>query len=265
MNVQNKPFMGDQGDSGMKAVAYMRVSTAAQVDKFGLEAQREMILDYAGKNGIEVVDWYVEKGESGAKEERPEFNRLIYCDVQNPPVEAVIVAKSDRVARDLYIYYAFKHELQKKGVKLISVSEDFGAMGMYAPIMEAMLMAMAEVERTTICARTTAGRKVKAYNGGYAGGTVPYGYRLVDGDMVIDEVEAEIVRAVFSMKEQGLSLRETANRLNSEGYKTRSGGDFSYGHVSSILKNRKTYEGFYSYGDNMEWVKGKHQPILGVD
>ena len=246
----------------MNAVAYLRVSTDGQVDKYGLPAQRKDIENYAKRNGIRILEWYVEEGVSGAKEDRPEFNKILYGDVQNPPVEAVIVAKSDRVARDIYLYYAFKHELQKKSIQLISVSEDFGAMGDFAPIMEAMLVAMAQVERTNITRRTSGGRKVKAYDGGYSGGRIPYGYECVDHEYVINPQEAEAVKLIFRLKGLGCSVREIIRELEARGCSSRSGGVFAPSTIQSILENRKLYEGWYKYGKGMEWVRGRHEAIL---
>ena len=50
-------------------VAYIRVSTDGQLgdDKFGLEAQREQIISYCGKNDMNIVKWFSDEGESGAK------------------------------------------------------------------------------------------------------------------------------------------------------------------------------------------------------
>ena len=110
----------------MRVVGYLRVSTDGQIgeDKFGLESQRESIEDFCGKKGYEIAEWYTDQGISGASEDRPEFNRILQGDIPEG-VEAVVVAKSDRVARDVYIYFAFKNELRKKGLQIISVAEDF--------------------------------------------------------------------------------------------------------------------------------------------
>ena len=91
-----------------KVVGYIRVSTDGQCseDKFGLEVQERQIREYAEKNDMEIVRWFKDEGESGAKE-RPGFDEIIYGEISNPPYEAVIVAKSDRVARDINIYYYY--------------------------------------------------------------------------------------------------------------------------------------------------------------
>ena len=86
----------------MNVAAYIRVSTDGQCgdDKFGLDVQKQIINEYCAKNGMTILRWYMDEGESGAKE-RPGFDEIVYGEVSNPPTEAVIVAKSDRVARDI--------------------------------------------------------------------------------------------------------------------------------------------------------------------
>ena len=97
---------------------------------------------------------YIDRGESGAKESRTEFDRIAYeGEVVAPIVDAVIVSSADRVARDIYIYYAFKHKMIQKGVKLISVKEDVGEMGVFSVVLESFIVAMSQIERETIKTR----------------------------------------------------------------------------------------------------------------
>ena len=182
-------------------VGYLRVSTDGQVDKYGLDAQKKDIMVYCAKNNMYVCKWYIDKGISGVKDDRPEFNKILYGDIENPPVEAVIVAKNDRVARDINVYFYFKMLLKKKDIELISVSEDFGGYGTMAHFLEAFTMCVAEMERENIKNRTMAGREVKAKRGGFAGGRTPFGYKVVDKELVIDKAAAEIVKKVFLLRE----------------------------------------------------------------
>lgn len=245
------------------AVAYVRVSTAKQVDKFGLDAQKEMILKYAAEHDIEIKAWYIEKAESGAKDHRPEMDKLLYQDAVNPPVEAVLVAKWDRVARDVTLYYAYKYQFKRKNIELISVSEDFSDMGPYAVILEAFVVATAEIERGMITARTSGGRKTKAFKGGFAGGKAPYGYRIDNSSLVIDEEEAKTVRMIFDLRDNGKkTMRDIIAILKENGRVTRAGTEFAPSTIKSILDNRPIYEGMYKYGPEMDWVEGQQEPIL---
>lgn len=247
----------------MKVVGYMRVSTDGQVgeDKFGIASQMSQIELYCRREGHEIIGWYKDEGKSGASEDRPEFDKIIYGEVMNPPVEAVVVAKSDRVARDINIYFYYKHELLKKGMKLISVSEDFGAMGEFASIMEAFVQVIAEMERKNITKRTTGGRMIKARQGGYAGGRVPYGYKSIQHKWVINEAEAEAVRRIFAYPEIG--DHRMAMWLNRAGYPARSKNGWSKGTIHAIRSNELIYRGMYDYQGIV--VQGQHEPILKDD
>lgn len=244
------------------AIAYIRVSTdgQAQDDKFGRDAQRMAILDYADRNGYVITRWYEEIG-CGA-EERPILENICYGDdVQNPPVQTLIVYKQDRVARDTELFFVYTYFLKKKGIDIVSVVDNVDREDPMWAIRMALVQMIAEQERKNITIRTMAGRNVKAQNGGYCGGKAPYGYYVSNGELLVNEEEAEIVRLVFKWKAEGLGLRKTASALDELGYKARNGKPFSFNTVYSILGNEKTYKGYYKFGDN-DWTKGKHEAIL---
>lgn len=247
----------------MNVIGYIRVSTDGQCgeDKFGLDAQREQIVEYCARNGMDISQWVMDEGESGAKE-RPGFDKIIYGDVSNPPHEAVVVAKSDRVARDINIYYYYKMMLKKKDMNLISISEDFGQFGVFANMLEAFTLCVAEMERNNITKRTSGGRRIKAANGGYSGGRAPMGYKVENKRLVINEEEAKAVRFIFERKFAGNTMASTVDALNQNGFKTRNGKPFVISTVQSVWNNERTYRGEYRYGKDGEWVQGEHEPIL---
>lgn len=246
-----------------KAVAYCRVSTKQQGedDRYGLDEQREDIQLYANENDIEITQWFVDK-ISGAKDNRPEFDKILNGEITNPPIQCVVVGKSDRVARDVDLYFGYKYLLKRQNLELISVSEDFGKMGTFAPVYEAFTAVIAQLERDTIKARTSGGRRQKAKRGGYSGGAAPYGYTVHNSSLIVEPIEAQAVCDIYRMSESGATLAEIADEMNKRGLITHRGGKFATSTVQTILNNRKTYEGFYKYGKDGEWVKGQHEAIL---
>lgn len=247
----------------MNVVAYVRVSTDGQLgeDKFGLDAQREQIIEYCAKNDMNILKWYSDEGESGAKY-RPGFDAIVYGEVNNPPYEAVVVAKSDRVARDINIYFYYQGALLRKNIELISICEDFGQFGVFANMLKAFTLTCAEMERDNINKRTSGGRKIKAARGGYSGGRPPYGYAPQNGKLVIVPEEAEVVRFVIQSKEKGMTYQMICDSLNDAGKTNRSGTKFSISTLQVIIENKPLYQGMYRYGKGGEWVKGEHEPIL---
>lgn len=250
------------------AVGYIRVSTEGQADddKYGVEAQQGKIREYAEKHGYVIVAWFQDE-MSGTSDERPEWNKILYGEeITNPPFEAVIAFKSDRIARDTKLYFYYLYVLEKRNITLISTQEEFPE-GEFANIYRALMLFVAEQERKNIALRTGNGRKIKAAAGGYSGGRAPFGYRVENGGLVIDDEEAEIVRIIFKQRDDGEKMLRIAEWLNDNGYRSRSGGKFYTSNIKAILENEQTYRGMYRYGrgkDDKEvpWVKGVHEPIL---
>lgn len=252
----------------MKVAAYLRVSTDGQIgeDKFGLDVQLTTIQKYCAEHGHTLTTIFRDEGESGAKT-RPGFDAIVY-DTTLPdqlPYEAIVVAKSDRVARDINIYFYYKMLLRKRNLQLISIAEDFGQFGIFASMLEAFTLCVAEMERENINKRTSGGRALKASRGGFSGGRAPMGYMIKDKQLVINPDEAKVVRRIFYEHDRnGCKLEDIANILNREGYRSRSTKPFSISTVHSILQNRRTYEGFYHYSGS-DWVKGQHEAILPLN
>ena len=248
-----------------KAIAYCRVSTAAQAgdDKFGIPSQKNTIEQYCNDNEIEIVDWVIDEGVSGAERSRPGFDEILSWDTAASRVDYVIVSKADRISRDINLYYAYRDMLNRLGMEILSVSEDWSAQDkLTAMILENFLAMAAAVERESIRIRTSGGRKQKAKQGGYSGGRDPMGYMVKDKKLVINPKEAEVVRFIFEHKFAGDTMLGTMNALNAAGYKTRNGKEFLISTVQSIWNNERTYRGEYRYGKDGEWVQGQHEPIL---
>ena len=246
------------------AIGYIRVSTEQQADddKYGVESQKQAILLYANNHGYHIVDWKIDD-VSGASDNRPALNEILNGDVvSNPPIEAVIVFKSDRLARETKLYFYYLYVLEKKNIKLLSTVEKFAEGDDMANIYRSLLQFVAEQERKNIALRTGRGRSIKAQCGGYSGGRVPYGYSVVDGALVINESERPIVELIFKETDNGMSMLSIANELAKRGYVTRKGIGFQVSTIKSIISNRPLYEGMYKYGKEMNWVKGVHEPIL---
>lgn len=240
------------------AIGYIRVSTSGQAsdDKFGIGAQKKAILEYAAKNGYEIEDFVVDT-ISGVKDNREGFDTILLGQYAT---DAVIVYKSDRVARETKLYFYYLYSLEKMGIKLISVTEEFDEGDAMANIYRAILQFVAEQERNNIRLRTMAGRKLKKMTGGYAGGNYPYGYFVARGRLYADGDEKKIVRRIYKLYYEGLGSRQIAWALSRDGIKTRKGKDFSDSQVAKTLRNRKFYEGFVLVDG--EWVRGEQDAIL---
>lgn len=256
---------GTSGDGRIPAVAYLRVSTDSQAeeDRFGLSTQRDQVEAFAAAHGFQVVAWYVDEGISGATLDRPGLRSLL-DDVGRLHARAAIVAKLDRISRDLMAQLWIEKELLRTGIELVSATEALRGSDPTAILMRQIIGAFSEFEKARITERFRGGRRSKARTGGYAGGAAPFGYRAERGAKIltVDPSQAETVRRVFVLRADHpeWSLQQLADKLNTEGHTTMQGKPFRRMQVKRILDREAIYLGVYRYTD-IE-APGQHDAIL---
>lgn len=123
-----------------------------------------------------------------------------------------------------------------------------------------MLGVFAEFERATIIDRVIAGMERKAARGGWLGGPAPFGYRIENGELLVNEVEAALVPRMFELyARRRLGARAVANWLNARGHRSRNRKPWSHMTVLTVIRNR-TYLGEVHFRDR--WHKGTHPALV---
>ena len=235
---------------GQIAVGYARVSSEEQASRgHGLQAQEHAIRAFAESQGYERLDVVRDAGVSGTTPpaSREGFAKVLQM-AEERAFSILLVWKIDRLARSLVHAVTTANDLRERHeVVLRSVTEPIDTDSPMGQTIFAILAGMAQQERQAITERTLAGKKIKAKRGGFAGAAAPYGYRTDGrGNLVIHEEEANVVRAIYAMREKGATLRKIANYLNTHGVPTRRGGKWHPGTISYMLDNPK-YRGEVEY------------------
>ncbi len=238
-----------------KCYIYTRVSTAIQVDGYSLEAQKDKLRKYAEYQAYTIAGEYSDEGFSGKNiQGRLEFQRMLQ-DIQNrkDDVDYVLVFKLSRFGRNAADVLNSLQLMQDFGVNLICVEDGIDSSKDAGKLMISVLSAVAEIERENIRTQTMAGREQKAREGRWNGGFAPYGYKLADGQLLIAEDEAEVIRVIYDRyihTNEGVS--NVAKYLNDHGYvkKIRQNGTipgFSDNFVKKVIDN-PVYMGKIAYG-----------------
>lgn len=215
----------------MKYVIYLRVSTDQQTESgLGLEAQREICKKYAKENGNQQTLEFIDEGLSGAlsMEKRP--NLLKAIDSLNEG-DIILIAKRDRLGRDIIVNAMIESAIARKKAKLVSASGDFRSDDQPTSIlMRRMMDAFSEYERLIIGERTKNALQAKK-NRGERVGYIPYGFRLHEDGIHLEQHpnEQDILSKIKEGREFGLSLRKIAQDLNEMGFPNRLG---PWNHVS---------------------------------
>ena len=137
----------------MKAITYYRISTA---DKQTVGMQEKAVRDYAEREGIQILKEYIDIGQSGTKESRPQFDELLK-DMRDKDFDCVLVYKLDRIGRSVNHLIKLFEEFEKKGIKFISVTQSFNTTTPEGKLMMRMLIILAEYERELIVSRINSG------------------------------------------------------------------------------------------------------------
>lgn len=184
-----------------RAALYIRVSTMEQAKEgYSIPAQTEKLKSYASAKDMAIFKTYTDPGYSGAKLDRPALQEMIR-DIEKGKIDTVLVYKLDRLARSQKItLYLIEDVFLKNNVDFVSLQESFDTSTPFGRATIGMLSVFAQLERDTITERMHMGRTERAKQGYYHGsGVVPIGYDYVDGDLIINEYEATIIREIFDL------------------------------------------------------------------
>ena len=198
-----------------KVYIYTRVSTTMQIDGCSLDAQKARMKAYADFNDYQIVGEYEDAGKSEKSIE----------------VAYVLVFKLSRFGHNAADVLSTLQVMQDFGVNLICVEDGIDSSKDAGKLMISVLSAVAEIERENIRVQTMEGRIQKAREGRWNGGFAPYGYRLVDGVLQINEDEAPAIRTIF---EQYVNTDTGANGLSKY---LETHGFQKLAHLSPIQRN----------------------------
>lgn len=251
-----------RGAFGMKRVGiYGRVSTDGQKENTSIPEQKEKLLAFCKAKGWVCVDIFIDPGYSGATLERPAMERMIQA-VEDGKIDVVLVTKLDRLSRSQKdTLYLIEELFLPNGVDFVSVAESFDTTTSFGRAMVGILSVFAQLERETIKERTFGGRIGRAKKGNWhGGGTDPIGYDYIDGELVINEKEAEQVRMVFEYYAAGLSIAAISERM--QGYTTKHGDWRHPGTIATVLDN-PLYIGTVHFEGTL--TPDSHDPIVSKE
>ena len=221
----------------MKAIGYVRVSTDRQAEQgVSLEAQEAKIRAMAAVHGASLLDVIVDGGESAKNLNRPGLQRLLAL-VDSGKVEAVIVAKLDRLTRSVKDLCGLLELFEKRKVALISVAESLDTGSAAGRLVITIMGAVSQWEREAIGERTRDALKHKRTSGERVG-NIRFGFRLsTDGKHVEpDPGEQAVLTEIRHLRQSGHTLRGIAAALNQKALRTRRGSAWRLEHIARIVK-----------------------------
>ena len=236
------------------AALYARVSSDRQDVDLSVSAQLRALKEYAKANGYSVTREYVDEAESGRVADRPQFREMIEEGSKpQAPFEVILVWKFSRFTRKREHAVAFKSQLRRKGIRVISITEQADDT-VTGRLLEGIIESVDEFYSESLAEEVVRGMREAASRGFFLGSKAPFGYRKVkvqDGakerpSLEVDPATAPVVKEIFEKSLMGNGLKELCKELNDRGI-TNRGKRWYKGGLHYVLRN-EAYTGAAVWG-----------------
>lgn len=250
-----------------RAVIYTRVSHDKQLEGYSLGEQEGACRQVIDTRSWEFIERYTDEGVSARTTDRPAFMQML-ADATSGQFTVIVVHKLDRFSRSVTDMLLTMRELERRGVTVVSATEDFDFSTPIGRVLLTLLAAFAEWYINNLAQEARKGHEGRA-RAGKQNGAPPYGYINVEGITIPDGDYSRIVQQIFELYAQGNSATTIAKTLNRHGIQAPAVGRrkdalpvWSKDTIGDILKNR-FYIGEIRY--IKEFLPGTHEPLISHD
>ena len=223
----------------VRCAIYTRKSTEEGLEKEfnSLDAQREAAKAYIASQQHEgwlcLPEPYDDGGYTGGNMERPALQRLM-TDIANGRLDGVVVYKVDRLSRSLLDFGRIIETFDQHGVAFVSVTQQFNTATSMGRLVLNVLLSFAQFEREIISERTRDKIAATRRKGKWSGGLPILGYGVQNMRLVVNDQEADMVRAIFALYLRQQSLCGVVAELQRRGWlnkrwRTRKGHEVGGG------------------------------------
>ncbi|MDO4267419.1 MAG: recombinase family protein [Eubacteriales bacterium] len=185
-----------------------------------------------------------DEGFSGKNTNRPSFQAMMR-DVEDDVLDAVVVYKLDRIARNVAQFSAMYEIFQRHNVAFVSVKESFDTSSPMGRTVMFILAAFAQLERENTSERVSDSMLSLGTAGKWTGGILPLGMRSVrrkSGDkehsyLIVDPEEIGFVKLMFQMLLEGNSITRLERYCRDHSLRSRNGKFMSTSQLHSLITN----------------------------
>lgn len=270
MNFQSKP-----PEASQKVMLYIRVSTGKQAIKdLSIPDQRSQMHAYCENLGWSIVDEFIDE-KSGRTDNRPGFQDLIEAvDTLEGEFNTILVHSLSRFFRDAVELEIYHRKLKKRGIRLVSITQDFED-SPNGDLLRKIIGILDEHNSHETAKHVKRSLIENARQGFWCGGRPPYGYELAvvakrgtteKKRLVLNHLEAEVVRKIFSLYLQGdgssgpLGVKKITSWLNEKGFLTRGNCKWGVAAVHRMLSDT-SYKGRYVYNKHGDAKESVHVDV----
>ncbi len=244
---------------------YLRVSTDEQAQQgFSIENQKRSCKEYAEIRGYHIKRVFIDDGKSARTTDRKALQEMLQA-LKDDPVEAIIIYKIDRFARNVSDFSRMYQDFKNKGIKLISVNE--GDLNEGTSLIPNIFASVAQWE-SEVNSQRTKDALTQKFREGWQPTPPPLGYRSVGGDRERKTCEpdpyvAPIIKELFELYATGsYSIVEIQEWLSEKDIISKTGTNLGHSVIHTILNNPFYYGLIRWHGESKI---GNHVPLISKD
>ena len=221
----------------LRVAAYCRVSSdsADQLNSFAAQNTHYNTV-ISTHDHWELVDIYADEGITGTSAaKRGDFQRML-SDCRNGRIDKILVKSISRFARNTAECLEAIRELKALGISVFFEEHNIDTKMVSSEMLTAVLASCAQAESESISKNVSWGNRKRMESGSFTPSSAPYGYRLANGKLVVEESEAAVVQSIFAHYLEGMNPEQIARQLMQT---DESGKVWTRHTVEYILKNEK--------------------------
>lgn len=247
------PKLSKKIDDILRVAAYCRVSTDSDDQMNSFIAQVKYYNDFISRNkNMVLVDIYADEGITGTcAEKRDEFLRMV-ADAKKGKIDRILVKSVSRFARNALECIENIRLLKSYGTTVLFENDNIDTETMNSEMILYVKSAFAQSEAMAGSKRVSTAVRMRMERGEFKTTTAPYGYDLIDGNLVPNEEQLPIVQRIFKEYLSGNGMTKVAEIINEEEQTDRVWDKTA---VQYVLKNEKYI------GDSL-WQKSYTPHIL---
>lgn len=278
------PTVQEKVEHKLQVAAYARVSSDSvdQLNSFAAQIKHYTEI-FNSHEEWGIVDIYTDESITGTRADtRPDFQRMLK-DCRKGKINRILTKSISRFSRNTKDCLETLRELSKLGITVYFEKENIDTAEMPSELIITLFSSGAQEESYSISGNMRWSYQHRMKSGNFITCKAPFGYRLVNGTLLIDERESEIVRYVFKSYLDGKSKNELAKELTAIGLPTRDGNSqWQCTTIDYLLKNERymgdailqkhfttdtlPFEKKRNLGEKDKYhVKGCHQGIISAE
>lgn len=218
-------MMGQQTEKIWKTGLYLRLSQedAREGESGSITTQRSMLIAFAKKNNLIIVDEYVDDGYSGTSFDRPGFQSLIH-DIELGRVNCILTKDLSRLGRNSAELMTYMDKwFPAHGVRYLTVTEGYDTFRKDDGATMSLMSSVHELYARETSAKINSAFAVKMAEGQFISPFAPYGYQKDPENknhLIVDPIAGAIVQEIYMRAASGEKTSAIAASLNARGVLT---------------------------------------------